>query len=228
MTIGSLFSGIGGLELGLERAGLGPVIWQAESDPYCLKVLEKHWPGVRRYTDVRQVDETAERPDIICGGFPCQDLSYAGKGEGIDGPRSGLWSEFVRVVGLLKPSVVVVENVPALLGRGMGRVLGDLAAGGYDAEWGAVSACSVGAAHMRRRLFIIAYPQGERCKGRGGASAAPVPVESSGLVESRDWILRDTSRIFGDNNGIPKRVDRLRALGNAVVPQVAEYVGRLI
>jgi DNA (cytosine-5)-methyltransferase 1 len=216
MTIGSLFSGIGGLELGLERAGLGPVLWQAECDPYCLKVLKKHWPNVKRYTDVKDINEGAERPDIICGGFPCQDISNAGKREGIEGSRSGLWSEFARIVRLLRPQIVVVENVTALLSRGMSRVLGDLATIGYDAQWDCIPAAAIGATHRRDRVFIVAYTKGKGLEGIW-----------KGLSRYSSWwtVEPDVGRVA---NGISHRVDRLRGLGNAVVPQVAEYIGQQI
>jgi DNA (cytosine-5)-methyltransferase 1 len=157
LTIGSLFSGIGGLELGLERAGLGPVVWQVECDPFALQVLEKHWPDAERYQDVRSVCAELAPVSVICGGFPCQDISNAGKREGIEGKRSGLWSEFARIVGVVRPRFVVVENVSALLGRGMGVVLGDLAALGYDATWDCIPAQAIGAPHRRDRLFVVAW-----------------------------------------------------------------------
>lgn len=157
MTIGSLFSGVGGLELGLERAGLGPVLWQAESDAWCRRVLAKHWPEARRYEDVRDVDGSAERVELICGGFPCQDISFAGAGAGLSGSRSGLWWEYLRVLRALRPRWVVVENVAALLARGLDAVLGSLAASGYDASWDCVPAAAVGAPHRRDRLFLVAW-----------------------------------------------------------------------
>ena len=159
ITVGALFSGIGGLDLGLEWAGLGPVIWQVEREPFCRAVLAKHWPGAERFEDVCAVGSHCLRPvDLICGGFPCQDLSYAGKGAGLAGERSGLWREYARIVCELRPRFVVVENVSALLSRGLGTVLGDLAALGYDAEWHCVRASDVGAPHRRERLFVVAYP----------------------------------------------------------------------
>lgn len=158
MLIGSLFSGIGGLELGLEWAGLGPVIWQVERDDYCSRVLARHWPSAQRFDDVCTVGGHNLRPvDLICGGFPCQDLSFAGQGAGLDGSRSGLWREFVRILGELRPRVALVENVPALLSRGLGRVLGDLSALGFDAFWDCVPAAAVRAPHQRDRLFVVAY-----------------------------------------------------------------------
>ena len=156
--IGSLFSGIGGLELGLEMAGLGPVAWQAESDPFARQVLARHWPDARRFADVRDVTEaSAERVEVVCGGFPCTDISLAGRGAGIDGPESGLWREFARVVGELRPRAVVIENVVALVHRGLGRVLSDLAACGYDALWFPLRAADVGAPHRRERIFVVAW-----------------------------------------------------------------------
>jgi len=180
MTIGSLFSGIGGLERGLEMCGLGPVIWQAESDPYARAVLATHWPAVHRFADVREIDAQSPPPDIICGGFPCQDISNAGKRIGIGGARSGLWSEFARIVRDLRPRVVFVENVAALVARGIDVVLGDLAACGFDAEWGMFRASDVGAPHRRERVFILAYAGRvglewlqSLAESWGGDSAAP-------------------------------------------------------
>jgi site-specific DNA-cytosine methylase len=129
-----------------------------EIDPFCQKVLAKHWPNVRRWDDVRTFppEPTDDwRCDVICGGFPCQDISLAGKGAGLAGERSGLWVQFSRIVCLLRPRFVVVENVSALLIRGLGRVLGDLAACGYDAEWDCIPAAAVGAPHIRDRVFIV-------------------------------------------------------------------------
>lgn len=237
-TIGSLFSGIGGLELGLERAGLGPVIWQAESDPYATKILERHWPNAARFADVRDVriGRGIERPDIICGGFPCQDLSLAGKRAGISGPKSGLWSEFHRAIREFRPRVAVVENVPTLVSGGLDIVLGGLAELGYDAEWKIISARDVGACHLRRRVFIIAYAPDAVSNGAQRCAAEPLPrfAELSWQQDGRG--LARFGGVPGDSvptlrragDGVPDRVDRLRCLGNAVVPQVAEVVGRRV
>jgi DNA (cytosine-5)-methyltransferase 1 len=159
LTVGSLFSGIGGFELGLERTGGFKTVWQCEIDPFCLKVLEKHWPGVKRFADIKKmgVEEEIPHVDVICGGFPCQDISCAGKGAGIHAERSGLWWEMLRVVRLVRPRYVLVENVAALLNRGLDEVLGSLAESGYDAEWQMLSAAEFGAPHIRSRLFIISY-----------------------------------------------------------------------
>ena len=156
-----LFSGIGGFSLGLERAGFCTVAF-CEIDPFCRRVLAKHWPEVPIYDDVREL--TGERlaadgiaVDLIAGGFPCQDISFAGNGAGIEGERSRLWFDFARLVGELRPRYAIVENTAALLGRGMGVVLGDLAALRYDAEWHCIPALAVGADHIRDRTWIVAY-----------------------------------------------------------------------
>jgi site-specific DNA-cytosine methylase len=159
-----LFSGIGGFSLGLERAGMRTAAF-CEIEPYARAVLRKHWPNVPCYDDVRTLTSERLRADgivcdVICGGFPCQDISSAGRGAGIDGERSGLWSEYARIIGEVRPRYVIVENVAILLARGLDRVLGDLALIGYDAEWDCIPASAVGAFHRRDRIWIIAYPNG--------------------------------------------------------------------
>lgn len=246
MNVLDLFSGIGGFSLGLERAGMRTVAF-CEVNPYCRQVLKKHWPSVPCYEDVRTL--TAERlsadgitVDVICGGFPCQDVSNAnavwGECAGLAGERSGLWRELLRAIRLVRPDFALVENVAALLGRGLGEVLGDLAEIGYDAEWHCVRASDIGAPHERDRVFIIAYPIGSR---------GPRLVTSADFGAAGPWGLRgqeDLQLIFdapferGDrwpqpllrrmDDGLPGRVDRLHCVGNAIVPQIAEAIGRAI
>lgn len=161
-----LFSGIGGFSLGLERTGGFETVAFCEIEEYPRRVLEKHWPGVPIYHDVRTLTaDTLRRDgitvDVICGGFPCQDLSFAGKRAGLEGARSGLWGEYRRLIGELRPRFVIVENVPGLLSLGMATVLGDLAALGYDAIWDCIPAAAVGAPHIRDRVWIVAYPDSE-------------------------------------------------------------------
>jgi DNA (cytosine-5)-methyltransferase 1 len=220
-TFGSLFAGIGGFDLGFERAGF-KCAWQVEIDPWCRRVLAKHWPEVRRHDDVKTFPPAGDwSVDCIIGGFPCQDVSNAGRRVGIAGRRSGLWSEFHRIICLVRPRFVVVENTPGLLSRGMDRVLGDLAASGFDAEWSVLPACALGASHARARVFLVAHAAGERpgqlrwgsCQEEGAEDRdIPWPKTEPGLHRELD--------------GVPDRVDRLTAIGNAVVPQVAEWIGR--
>jgi DNA (cytosine-5)-methyltransferase 1 len=234
----SLFSGIGGIDLGLERAGMR-CIGQVEIDPFCRRVLAKHWPGVPRWDDVRSFNaaDLRESVDLVAGGFPCQDISNVGNRVGIGGERSGLWFELARIVCELRPRFVLVENVAALLNRGMGRVVGDLAAFGYDAEWDCIPASAFGAPHQRERIFIVAYPnslgreanphESRLCQppaifGRSGHAG---PMDGSTI-----WTTpRPIGAIpMGVGNGVPDWLDRIRGCGNAVVPQVAEWIGRRI
>jgi DNA (cytosine-5)-methyltransferase 1 len=279
-TIGSLFAGIGGLELGLERAlGDARVVWQVEIDPLCRRILERHWPHAQRHIDILDVGaHNLARVDVVCGGFPCQDISVAGQGRGLEGARSSLWTQMARVVGELRPVVVVVENVPALLARGLGRVLGDLAALGYDAEWDVHSAAAVGAPHLRERLFIVAADanrhvvriesernqrQGRRERAAERQHTVAVDAGTAGSTANADMQSLDVaalarrdvsepswacanergwapaSAICGVDDGLfpgmerakrPTALEerRLKTLGNAVVPQVAEVVGRRV
>ena len=257
MRVGSLFAGIGGFDLGLERAGMS-VAWQSEIDPYASAVLRKHWPDVPNLGDIRNI-RNPPTVDVLCGGFPCQDISAAGKGAGIEGERSGLWREYARIIGEVRPRYVVVENVAALLGRGLGRVLGDLAALGYDAEWHCIPASAVGAHHERDRLWIIAHAdpmrelqpergeQDERGRNHNGPQVAADPdgsrlqerflhpgisrqagCDDDGKDRALDpWRTAEPALVRGVH-GIPNRVDRIRCLGNAIVPQIAEIIGRAI
>jgi len=308
ITFGSLFAGIGGIDLGFERCGM-ECKWQVEINEYAQKVLAKHWPKVHRERDIRECStRNLERVDVIAGGFPCQDISYAGLGAGLDGERSGLFFEAIRLVRELQPRAVVLENVAALLTRGLDRVLGTLAEIGYHAEWHCIPAAAVGAPHIRDRVFVIAIhanpensnarqphkrnakrsransPQkrqrlrnqpsglgsivadtqgnrweqgqqdrrggqeraskGQECRFGGGGETSAY-ANSEGLEErqgqdaigagqdgrpelgrSEWWTVEpEVGRVA---HGIPARVDRLRGLGNAVVPQVAELVGKMV
>jgi DNA (cytosine-5)-methyltransferase 1 len=226
MTVGSLFSGIGGLELGFERAGF-TVAWQVEIDEYCRKVLAKHWPDVPRYEDIRTVGAHNLAPvDVLVGGFPCQDISNAGKRAGIEGERSGLWREYARLVRELRPRYVVVENVSALLHRGIDTVLGELAESGYDAEWQVLPAAAFGAPHLRERIFIVAYSPSVRREENAVVFPQSAKPQMGARAWNRAWV--DKPAIERVVNGLPYQLDRLRALGNAVVPQVAQYVAECV
>jgi DNA (cytosine-5)-methyltransferase 1 len=187
-THGSLFSGIGGIDLGFEWAGID-TLWQVEIDPYCRNLLEMRFPNAARYEDVNKVGSHNLQPvDIISGGFPCQDISYAGKGAGIDGSRSGLWSQLHRVIGELRPRFALIENVPALLKRGLDRVLSDLADIGYDAEWQIVGADDVGAPHKRKRIWIVAYTQHSADRTNGGQEGEKKSVQGINREEGRSGL----------------------------------------
>lgn len=311
----SLFAGIGGFDLGLERTGGFKTVRVVEIEPFCQRVLAKWFPTAAQTADVTVAEFHEGEADAIVGGFPCQDLSNAGRRAGLSGSRSGLYRHLVRAIRLVRPRVAVLENVAALLGRGMGTVLGDLAESGYDAEWDCLPASAVGAPHQRDRVWIVAHPRGEQHEGKGDAFrralAAGLPealarntglsaghdaeafaqrtdadrigphreaVDLFGGVELRDEqdrlvgslggpladaeccgqpgsrepvnALHPTPRGFGQTagvehggfagqwaaepdvgrvaHGVPARVDRLRALGNAVVPQIPELIGRAI
>lgn len=229
MRIGSLFSGIGGLELGLERAGLGRVVWQCEIDPFCRRVLARHWPEAVRHEDVRSVSRATVTPvDVLCGGFPCTDLSHAARGiarSGLDGEQSGLWYEMLRVVAEITPRIVVVENVAAAWRSWLPIVRSDLDGLGYASMPIRMRAADVGCPMGRARVFVVAYPYGDR--ERFGAIDAEARRASQAIAHRRDWST-DPASFVGVADGVPDRVDRNRALGNSVVPQCAEVIGRAI
>lgn len=243
-TFGSLFTGIGGFDLGLEKAGF-QCRWQVEIDPFCLSILNKNWPKVHKHADIRTFLRDSIDPwrvDCVAGGFPCQDVSAAGRRAGITGERSCLWSEFARVIRVLRPRIALIENVPGLVDRGLAQVLADLAAIGFDAEWATVPASAIGAPHIRERLFVLAYPNGERW--------AQAQVLHRSLGESlrqanfsmwQGAELRELDGVYGQRvralpppgvqrvaDGLPGAVDRFRVIGNSIVPQVAELIGSII
>jgi DNA (cytosine-5)-methyltransferase 1 len=278
MRVGSLFSGIGGIDLGLQWTGM-EIVWQVEIDEWCRRVLARHFPDAVRYGDVREmhwerhhaVNGRRDRRcpnclapvDLICGGFPCQPVSHAGRRLGAEDER-WLWPEFMRVIREVRPRWVLVENVPGLLsiddGRLFGGVLRDLAEGGYDAEWDCIPAAALGAPHIRDRVFVVAHARSQRRQqesrgayGDEGSDEGWPPTQANEPQCSRegrgagDVADADHGSLFGPSvarqeynpwatesavgrvaHGVPARVDRLRGLGNAVVPQVAEYIGRLI
>lgn len=288
-----LFSGIGGFSLGLERTGGFQTVAFCEIEPFQRAVLAKHWPEVPCYDDVRTLTATRLRadgivPDAICGGFPCQDISIAGRGAGLAGERSGLWREYARLIEETQPQWVIIENVPALRTRGLDEVLGTISSLGYDAEWHLIPASAIGAAHQRDRVWIVAYPArgGRREHGDVGsqvgnestgqfaiggqdvayASSAGLPGSEQsegrepvisaadiwrsaserrwgraapGLDGEADGVRRwvdgtrpleawegNTPRVVG--RGFPNRRPRLKAIGNSVVPQIPELIGRAI
>jgi len=254
--IGSLFTGIGGLDLGLERAGLGPVLWQVECNERARAVLEQHWPEAIRYDDVRSVGAaTLARVGLICGGFPCQDVSSAGARAGLQGSRSGLWFEFERIVGELRPEWVVVENVASGAALWVDTVLRELEQLGYACLPIPLAASDVGAPHRRSRVFVVAHAD------RQGQSAFAV----HGEMERSSRAARDVADALQPRreedrpqahagrcrlaphtgwqpergmvplvHGVSSRLagrarrEQIRLLGNSVVPQCAEVIGWVI
>lgn len=240
-------------------------VWFCERDKFARYVLKKNWPDVPLYEDVRYLPLAGlPKVDLLCGGFPCQDISSAGAKEGIRGSRSSAWVYFHRAILQLRPRYVVVENVGALAVRGLDTVLGDLASLGYDAEWDCLRASDFGAPHRRERLWLVAYPERDRCgerhkrleiqrralnaeqAGVGGSSGTGADTNGVGLQSGRlvfgahGWAesegLRGTLRkpwaveppVGRMAHGVPRGSHRLRALGNSLVPQVAEWIGRRI
>ncbi|MEO6889876.1 MAG: DNA (cytosine-5-)-methyltransferase [Ktedonobacteraceae bacterium] len=243
MTVGSLFAGIGGFDLGMERSGGFEIAWQIEIDPFCQKVLAKHWPDVARYGDIRECGAHNLAPvDVLCGGFPCQPHSSAGKRQASKDDRD-LWPEFARLIRELTPQWVLAENVVGLLssegGCFFGTVLRDLAQAGYDAEWCVLSAARLGAPHLRERVFIVAYPFNTRCTTTRDISTRPIFQWSQSRWKQGTNRVGRPSESWGDfwavesdvcrvAHGVSSRLDRIRGLGNAIVPQCAEYVARCI
>jgi DNA (cytosine-5)-methyltransferase 1 len=244
-----LFSGIGGFSLGLERTGGFETVAFCEIEGFPRKVLAKHWPEVPCYHDVRELtakrlDSDGIAVDVITGGFPCQDISTAGKKAGIiDGTRSSLWSEIVRLACEIRPQFIIVENVANLLrgpsdkpGGWFGRILGDLAELGYDAEWENIPAAAVGLPHSRERIWVVAYSQQGLREGirlsdyfnveKLGSGWAPRKV-SAFLGCARRPVQTDRYSLRKDD-GFSETMDRLAGLGNAVVPQIPELIGHAI
>lgn len=288
MRVLDLFSGIGGFSLGLERAGMRTIAF-CEIDPVCRKVLQKHWPNVPIFENVKLLtkENISEPVEIICGGFPCQDISVAGRGAGLAGERSGLWYQFHRLIEEFNPKYVIIENVAALRSRGLDAVLGSLAQIGYDGQWHCIPASALGAPHQRDRVWLVAYAQrdgfprteitrsieetvrkeqarqdhafnieGTSCVPAAAGNVAdtscdglsrgerirhhieealrrwastPRPTSESCSISGRTIYSWHTEPGLGRvADGVPGRVDRLKQLGNAVVPQIPELIGRAI
>jgi len=236
LKIGSLFSGIGGLELGLEWAGLGHTLWQVEQDEYCRAVLAKHWPDAKRYDDVktfnaRSIEHAAlSWVDLICGGFPCQDVSGAGKGAGLSGDRSGLWYEFARIAAECRPDWLVIENVASGAKKWVDAVRGDLERIGYASLPVPLAARDVGAPHRRLRIFLVAHAMQPRLEGaepepsQGGGSADPgaelhgrgagsrsLEPQASGVSDCDGVAVRDDEQRMSS-----RRPDGVRDQGDAI------------
>lgn len=236
MTVGSLFAGIGGFDLGFERAGF-EIKWQVEIDPFCRQVLAKHWPDVRRYEDVRDV-LSAERVDVLCGGFPCQPVSENGRRGAFQDDDRWMWPEFERLIRTLRPRYVAVENVAGLRHRGMGDVLGGLAALGFDAEWESLPAAAFGAPHGRDRIWFVAYPRDTR-RPAADEAVRPGRQDETAVIALRDgerWpqaVWPPEPKVERMVYGLPRGLATwhraaIGALGNSIVPQIAEWIASRI
>jgi len=241
IKLGSLFSGIGGFELGLERAlPQCKTIWQVEQNTFCQSLLRKHWADAIIYDDIRTVGaHNLESVDVLCGGFPCQDISKAGLKKGINhGKKSSLYYEMFRVICEIRPRLIIFENVSNISTLGGHDVFRTLASAGYDAEWCTIrTGADFGLPHIRRRWFCVAYTPGTRkqqstytqCMGQTQSTMHRVlqgiRTDKGRMHRER---LQTESPVCRDSDGISKRMDRCRALGNAITPQASEWVGRQI
>lgn len=240
------FSGVGGFSYAAEfLVGGYETITFVEQNPFCQSILQKHWPEVPIHDDIKTFTPERGSADVICGGFPCQDISTAGKQAGIkEGTRSGLFYEFMRVVRLVRPNYIVLENVSAIVTNGLDIVLGEIAEAGFNAEWAVISARDLGACHKRSRWWLVAYSNTIRLPGsklslpslHGCDTRREISLGNRQALgpQSRikwntwnkplnpDWRAYVSKPVLprGDD-GLSNRVDRIKALGNAVVPQVA-------
>ena len=224
MTFLDLFTGIGGTSLGLTRAGHTPTAF-CEIDPYCQAVLTRHWPNTPIHDDVRTLHGTEYGPfDMLVATYPCQPFSHAGDQRGHE-HEAHLWPEVARIIRNTRPRIILLENVTGHLRIGFGDVLANLAESGYDAAWDCVPASIVGAPHFRDRLWVVAYPNGDREPTVGVDDEALWRPPPTG-VRWPEWTPDPAT--LGVDDGLPRGMDRRRltALGNAVVPQVAELIGR--
>lgn len=239
MIVGSLFSGIGGFDLAARWMGWRTA-WFSEINPYSNAVLKKHWPDVPNYGDITQIDPTQLEPiDILVGGFPCQDISVAGRGAGLGGHKSILWWEYFRFIKAIRPKYAVIENSPRLRSLGLDKILQALYEIGYDAEWHCITASHVGGKQKRDRLWVVAYPHGEsfehlldrsRKEGSGEITSSrsldALEQDSREIATGRRWQAEPSMARVA--YGIPNRVDRSFSLGNAIVPQVALLIFQAI
>lgn len=244
LNVLSLFAGIGGLELGLERAGM-TTVGQVEIDPYCQRVLARHWPEVPRHDDVTTFPawwNSEPRPDVhvVCGGFPCQPFSNAGFQLGINDER-WMWPATADAIRAVRPDYVLLENVSALVrdSRAFGIVLGDLHSLGFDAEWATLRASDFGAPHNRERVYVLAHPaslDGDARDRVGSGREWRAPIAARGLSgldvaarreSARAWLASEP-RVERLADGVPHQSLRLKCGGNAVVPAIPEHFGRLI
>lgn len=231
LSHGSLFSGIGGFELGAERVGI-KTVWNCELLPYNRKILKQHFPNTKQYFDIKLM-ENPEKVNIISGGFPCQDISIAnvtnnnGAAQGIKGERSGLWSEMFRIIRIVRPEYVIIENSSAITFRGLERVLCDLSEIGYDAEWQSLSGTTFRVQQVRERTYIIAYPSTFSLQGGKSQEVfSKRSLEQFSRIYPGWRTRRDIPepKSYRSTHDLPNLVDRIKGGGNAVMPIIAEYL----
>ena len=243
IRVGSAFSGIGGFELGVEQSWnhLGvKTVWQIEKDSFCQQVLKKHWPNATLHEDITTIEPSSLEPvDVIIGGFPCQDISIAGKQKGVnEGEKSGLWWKLWNIIGELRPRILILENVSNIIRVGGSEVLGSLSEIGYDSEWQIIRASDFGAPHRRARWFCVAY----HSANTGGKTGQKQSINTGRLEtahRSKCGIYKSGGNIrtgsdfqsipFGSvvcrmDHGISNRIHRIRSLGNAIVPACSKWV----
>ena len=222
-----LFSGIGGFSLGLEAAGPFETIAFVENEPYCQAVLKHHWPRTPILGDIKKVKKEAipTRPDVIVGGFPCQPFSVAGTRQAQDDPRH-LWPDMFRLIQEFRPDWVIGENVAGLINLGLDEVLTDLENEGYTTRTFNIPACGQNAPHIRQRIWIIAYANSNSKPNDTINDSKRRRKLGKQRVDYVNGIHWDTKpNLCGVVNGIPRRMDRLRSLGNSIVPQIATAIG---
>lgn len=241
IRVGSAFSGIGGFELGVEESWdhLGvETVWQIEKDSFCQQVLKKHWPNATLHEDITTIEPSSLEPvDVIIGGFPCQDISIAGKQKGVnEGEKSGLWWKLWNIIGELRPRILILENVSNIIRVGGSEVLGSLAEIGYDSEWQIIRASDFGAPHQRARWFCVAFQtsntNGSNCKEHNEHTKSmekKIIIERGdrkiGGIGSNYWKnIPNPSPVHHVDDGISDRVAKLRSLGNAIVPACSKWV----
>jgi DNA (cytosine-5)-methyltransferase 1 len=235
-----LFSGIGGFSLGLERAGMETVAF-CENDKFCQKVLAKHWPDIPTHENIEDLDGQQYRGtvELVCGGFPCQPYSIASRGRLGAGDDRALWPEMLRVIQEVEPVWVICENVPGIINMELDNVLSDLESEGYSCQSFIIPACAVDAPHRRDRVWVVAHSISkglERLAGNVAEKQKPGrvdkkknrPASKKAVLAGKPGRWRDESGVCRVCHGVSRRVDRIRSLGNAVVPQVVEVLGRMV
>jgi DNA (cytosine-5)-methyltransferase 1 len=233
-----LFAGIGGFALGAYMAGMKfDKHYFSEIDPYCVELYQKRFPDSIPLGDITKIDTKKLKGNnfIITGGFPCQDISVAGKGAGIEGKRSGLWFEMWRIISDLRPKFAIMENVGAITFRGLKEVLGSLHEIGYNAEWQDIRASDMGAPHRRERIWVIAYPSKirlERQIQKHASNKKLLQIKSSNsfstrIIDKRRNLQRGNENLRKDSR-ISNWMDRIKGIGNSIVPQIAELLFRQI